>query len=311
MPAAVYTIIELMRQGGVETIFSFTITPVYQSRHMLLLLPIYTLKNFCVGYTAPALVWAAALLLFFILFIWSIFNAENKESLFLCLFCLFIPILVMYAGRKFLYADRYLIPSSVFLYLIVANGIARLKARYLLAILTLILVFDALSLSNLYRNCLPCPYEQRYAVHEKRACREAVAYIKEHYQEGDVIFHTDTNITLPFDYYFNYYFKESSDTAVDRKKRGFGLILDFSGRGKDLAVFNAWSKAGRLLTKISFPVKGHKRVWLVFSAREFDDALVPGSRENRILEYISKYYTKKDQKYFKGIILYLFENPSV
>lgn len=320
IPGAVYTVIELTWHKNIEMLFNITVSPVTEFGCTPLLLPIYTFKNFCIGYTATSSVWIPTLLLFSILFVWSALNIKDKEVLHLCLFCLFIPVIIMYIFRRFLYADRYLIPSSVFLYLIVSNGIACLRRTYALLALTLIIVLTIFSLNNLYKNYLPCPHKQRYAVHEKRACREAVAYIISNYQEGDIIFHTDINITLSFEYYFHYYFKQDKDRIVDKEKKGegIGLILNFSEDGKDLLVFKSWAEPGRQLLKTSAPVhllktsvsvKGYKRVWLVFSAREFNEAFRPGSRENRILEYISNYYIRKDQKYFKGITLYLFENP--
>lgn len=309
IPGMTLTVIEFIRNINIETFFSFTITPVSQFKAIQLLLPIYTFKNFSIGYTASPQVWIPALLLFFILFVWSILNIKDREVLYLCLFCLFIPVFIMYAGRRFLYADRYLISSSVFLYLIISNGIARFRRRYILSTLMLIIIFNIFSLNNLYKNCLPCPYEQRYAVHEKSASREAVAYIVNNCREGDIIFHTDTTITLSFEYYLHYYFKQAHDRVVDKGERGFGLILNFSKDSNDLSVFNSWGGPGSILSKTPISVKGHKRVWLVFSAKEFNQALKPNSNEKRILQWMSKYYIKEDEKYFKGIILYLFSNP--
>jgi len=300
----------IYNRGNIEKVFSLAVSP-FGEFGFIKLIPIYTLKNFCAGYNAPPLIGIFTSLLFIGLFIFALVRTKNRESLDFCLCCLCIPVLVMYLGQRFIYADRYLIPSSVFLYLVVSSGIANLKKPLTAVTLILISMFMIFSLNNYYKDYLPSRQEQRIAVHEKKANREAAAYVINNFREGDIVFHTHNHTTLPFEYYFNYYFKRNNGMAPAFNKEKIALTLEFVEEDEDPIAFETWSEFDSMLSRTTVPVAGHSRVWLVFSSREFKEACMPGSEERRKMEWMERRYIEKDVKHFKGINLYLFEKPKI
>jgi len=304
-PAIILITMDLIRSGGIAGVRSSLVTPFFEFGFVKWI-SIYTLKNFSAGYNASILVGSFTLLLFLGLFISALVKTKNREALYLCLCCLCIPIIFMYAGQRFLYADRYLIPSSFFLYLIVSNGIFYLKKPLIIATLALLSMLTLFSLVNYYSDYLLIPHKQRFAAHEKKANREAADYILRNFQEGDIIFHTHNHTTLPFEYYINYYFKDKYDRKKPFNKEQIALALQFSGSSRIPYAYKTWSEIRNIMTETNVAVEGHNRVWLVFSAREFNEACRPGSEELRILKWMKRHYMVTDVKYFKGIILYLF-----
>lgn len=305
-PAIILITIDLIRSGGIAGVRSSLVTPFLEFGFEKWI-PIYTLKNFSAGYNASIPVGVLTLLLFIGLFIWALVKTNNREALYLCLCCLCIPVIFMYAGQRFLYADRYLIPSSFFLYLIVSNGISCLKKPFLLSTSALFSVLTLFSLVNYYRDYLPTPHKQRFAVHEKKANREAADYVLHNFQEGDIIFHTHNHTTLPFEYYINYYFKDKYGMKQPfNNKERIALVLQFFENPRTPTAYKTWSEIRNIMTETTVSVEDHNRVWLVFSAREFKEACSPGSKELRILEWMKSHYNMKNIKYFKGIFLYLF-----
>lgn len=309
LPGVILMVRDLIYHGETAKIMFGIVSPVLEFGSADLLIPLYTFKNFWTGYNVRSSIWVPALLLLLILFIWAQIKTKNRESLQFCLFCLFIPVLIMYAGQRFSYTDRYLIPSSLFLYLIAGNGIAYLKKPAAVLILTFFSLAAAFSLNNYYKNYLPCPHRERFAVHEKKANREAAAYIFNNFQEGDIIFHTHNHTILPFEYYFNYVLKKEGKPARGFNREQVALVIEFSEDRSDLASFKGWESRDAIFSKTPIPVDGHDRIWLVFSAREFKEACNPGSPEKMKLEWLRRHYIQKEAAYFKGINLYLFLNP--
>lgn len=305
-PAIILITMDLIRSGGISGVNSSLVTPFFEFGFEKWI-PAYTLMNFSAGYNSSILVGSFTLLLFLGLFISALVRTENRETLYLCLCCLCIPVIFMYAGQRFLYADRYLIPSSCFLYLIVSSGISCLKKPLIMVPpLALLSIFTLFSLSNYYIDYLPIPHNQRFAVHKKKANREAADYILHNFQKGDIVFHTHNHTTLPFEYYINYYFKDKYGRKHPFNKEQIALALQFSGDSSNPHAYKTWSEIRNIMTETDVPVEGHNRVWLVFSAREFEEACKLGSEELDILEWMKRHYMVTDVKYFKGIVLYLF-----
>lgn len=299
---------ELIRVGKIESILRITVSTTSQTSAAPALILFYTLKNFCIGFYAVHWVGWFMVLLFSLLFIRAQIKTREREALHLCLFCLFIPMFIMFACQKFLYADRYLIPSSLFLYLIVSRGASSLKKPVVISVLILILILCSFTLNNYYRGFLIIPAEQRMAVPDKQQHREAAKYILDNFQEEDVIFHTESNTGIPFVYYFkNYFIKRLPKQDRIFSKERISLVLYFTKKN-ELSCFKSWAQLNDTITKTDFPVKGHKRVWLVFSSWHFDKACKQGSEERKKLEWMEKEYMKKEETHFRNITVYLFEN---
>ncbi len=308
-PGIIITIIELTRIGSIKDILRMTVSTVTQVSAAPSLIPFYTFKNFCIGYYGTSWIGCLALLLFFALFVWAQFKAKEKEAIHLCLCCLFLPMFVLFVGQRFAYADRYLIPSSLFLYLITGRGVASLKKPLVIVALLLVFILSSLALNNYYTGSAIVPVKQRISIPDKQAYREAAKYIFDNFQEGDVIFHTECNTGIPFLYYFNYYFnRRGANPKIIFSKEEIYLTLYFT-QDRELSCFRNWDEVGKIVSKNNFPVIGHKRVWLVFSSWNFEKACKPDSDERKKLTWIENKYIKKEVRYFKDITIYLFINP--
>jgi hypothetical protein len=302
MPEILFLIMYLKHNQWMQS-FIITVSTVSELGFISIKIPFFTLKNFSVGYNGSMLISLFSTLLFSILVIWGIIKAKRKEELNLCLCCLFIPIAIMYVGQKFLYADRYLIPSSTFLYLSFGNGITYLKKTLTIFILVLVSVFYFFTLNNYYRGYLPASHEQRIAVHSKKEHRQAANYILANFQKGDVVFHTNPNTVLPFEYYLK--FKNNNKTSVLSNEQ-IGLVLRFSKDDMELLSFDYRTNRRLIDSAGPISVKDYKRIWLVFSAREFQDTNKPDSYERRIVEWMDGHYIRNNVKEFKGIVLFLY-----
>ncbi|MFH1508532.1 MAG: glycosyltransferase family 39 protein [Candidatus Omnitrophota bacterium] len=306
IPEALFLIMYLRHHRWMES-FIIAVSTVSELGFISIKAPFFTLKNFLIGYNASLSIYLFPALLSSVLVIWGIIKTKKKEELNLCLCCLFIPMAIMYVAQRFLYADRYLIPSSIFLYLSLSNGIAFLKRS--LVILTLILVsaFYFCAINNYYRGYLQGEHEQHIAVHTKKEHRQASDYIVTNFQKGDVVFHVNPNTVLPFEYYLK--FKDNNKKTSILNNEQIGSVLRFSKDAKELSALDYLTNR-RLIDRAGLiSVRGHKRVWLVFSAREFEEANKPGSYERRIVEWMDKHYIRNNVKEFKGIILISYNSP--
>ena len=306
MPEILFLIMYLKHHQWMEG-FSITISTLSELGFISSKAPFFTLKNFSVGYNASTPIYLFSTLPFSIFVIWGIIKAKKKEELNLCLCCLFIPMVIMYAGQRFIYADRYLIPSSIFFYLTLSNGIASLKRNLVIFILILVSAFYFCALNNYYRGYLPGPHERRIAVHSKKEHRQAAGYILENFQKGDIVFHVNPNTVLPFQYYLK--FKENNEKTSALSSEQIGSVLRFSKDDRELLPFDFLNKCRLIDSSEIISVKGHKRVWLVFSAREFEEANKPSSYERRIVEWMDRHYIRNNIKEFKGIILFFYISP--
>lgn len=268
--------------------------------------PLFTLKNFFLGYNAIFPVWISALILFSILVFWGVFkkNQNKREELCLCLSCSFVPLFILYLFRRLFYVDRYIIPSSLFLYLIAMKGLSQLKKRNLVIVTVLILILFSLTLKNYYQDVLPImPEEQRVGVHVKKDHKGAARYIAENSQDNDFIFHTCPNTIVPFEFYFRN--GNSLNMKIPYEKRW--IVLEFSKENGNLLPCDYLNRYRFIDKSNVFSLEGHQRVWLVFSRWNFEEVFEPGSREGAILEWMDKHYKRTHSENFRGIILYLYE----
>lgn len=279
-------------------------------------IPFFTFKNFCIGYNATPSIYLLAVGIFLILFFLSLFKTDKKEEMNFCLICLFIPMFIMYVFQTFIYADRYLIPSSIFLYLIIGNGLAYIKKTFTIIIMTVISILCFFSLYNYYNNYMPVSLEERIAEHSHKEYKEAVDYILSNSREGDFKIYTDFNSLPSFEYYFVSKTKGINTNNITSKERIFKLIYGvpffwpvatFSTENNELIAVDLYLK--NMYGKSGFktiPFEEKKRIWLIFSAREFEEANKPGTHERRVVDWFDRNYILSDAKTFQGIILYLY-----
>lgn len=273
-----------------------------------IMVPIFTLKNFFAGYNATFMFWLCTFIILLTLILWGIIKSRRREETYLCLICSLAPFFILYLFRRFIYADRYLIPSSIFLYLIAVNGLLHIKKAYQIIIVMLLLVLFSFSLNNYYHDVLPItPEVQRVGVHARKDFRGAVRYIAQNAQDGDIVFHTCHNTLMPFKYYFRK--DEALNTKIPEEKRW--VVLRFSKDNKygvDLLPYDFMESEFGFTDKSSvFSLEGHQRVWLAFSSWDFEDAIKAYSRERRMVEWMDRHYKRILSKNLSGIILYLYE----
>jgi 4-amino-4-deoxy-L-arabinose transferase-like glycosyltransferase len=301
-PLIIHVIRYFLRFGG----WNCSISTCSVLGHLSLPIVFFTFKNFSAGYNATWQLYLPLLVLFIGLSFWGIFKGQHKQGVILCLCCLSVPVFTMYLLQRFVYADRYLLPSSIFLYLLVAYGLSKLEKKYAIVITILISVLCFFSLVNYYNNYLPGELDQRIAVHSRKDHRNSAAYLIKNFQDGDIIFHSDVNTVLPLQYYFNYF--KGDTKSYSYSKFRYNLVLRFPENSTEIAPFKVWDELfwEKFRKRADFiSVCDHKRVWLFFSAREYEQALRPESYEKKILKWIERCYNKVEEKNFQGITLYL------
>jgi mannosyltransferase len=161
--------------------------------------------------------------------------------------------------RRPIFYDRTLIWTSVPLYLLLAAGICQLRRwPFILIAVLLILTVNGLSL-------------REYYVHfEKEQWDDAAAFVAERVEPDDLILFNATWVQIPFDFYFRSY-----DLMVTER----GVPVDLFDRGI-LEPKMAESDLPRLRNLI----RGHERVWLVYSHNWYTDpqGLIPPVLEEEL-----------------------------
>nr|HID14351.1 hypothetical protein [Anaerolineae bacterium] len=160
--------------------------------------------------------------------------------------------------RPILY-DRTLIWASLPLYLLLAAGVRQLRRwPYVLAVTTMVLIVNGLSL-------------REYYVHfEKERWDEAAAFVAERVEPDDLILFNATWTQIPFDFYFRSYNRPVAEhgVPVDLFDRS---ILEPKMTEDDLPRLRAL-------------IRGYERVWLVYSHDWYTDpqGLIPPALEEEL-----------------------------
>ncbi|MFA5356849.1 MAG: glycosyltransferase family 39 protein [Candidatus Omnitrophota bacterium] len=267
---------------------------------------LYTFKNFSAGYNTNAAIYIPLTAIFLIFFSAGLRSKRGSKSGVLFLLCFLIPIFSMYMISKISpwYVDRYVLPSSIFYYLLVANGISKMSNRRILAALCIITALLSFGTVNYYKDIIP----ERHTclgVGTKKDYRQAAAYIIDNFQDGDMIFHVDYCATLPFEHYFRLIGK---DKFEELSSGNYLLVVE---DGEDVVPFK-FQERGAKRVKSDISVENNRRVWLVYSSFVFDtiinyDGKGEMPEEVYIRDHMEKSYIRKDARGFKEIIVYLYE----
>jgi mannosyltransferase len=178
---------------------------------------------------------------------------------------LLVVFLTPFAGewlvsmRRPIFYGRTLIWASIPLYLLLAAGMHQLRfCPYILAVALMVLTVNGLSL------------REYYAHFEKEQWDDAAAFVAERVEPDDLILFNATWVQIPFDYYFRLY---------NRPVAEHGLPVDLFDRGV-LEPKMATSDLPRLRALI----RGHERVWLVYSHDWYTDpeGLIPPALEEEL-----------------------------
>ena len=151
---------------------------------------------------------------------------ENKWLLLLLLW-FFVPLLlelslsIFHPTATLFGPVRYLIFIFPAFILLVSIGILRLKWRYSKIAIVLFVVFSILPLTSYYANV------------DKQQWREAVSFIEDHIETGEIILINGPTMKAPFDYYYGlsdalyttYNATHAAEIVAD--KESFWLVLSF------------------------------------------------------------------------------------
>jgi len=274
---------------------------------------ISTLQNFSTGYYSSGWLRTAGsgLMLSLAGFsLFRIFGIDRRKFLLLLLF-LFLPmsILLLCSRRVVLYADRYVLFSSMFLYIPAAYAVAAAGPRWRAAILSCIVSISAVSLVLYYSNNTVLPPSERPGVNLRKDFKGAADFIMAAGRPGEVFVHATETAVLPIHYYYKRFdFPKKTflvrDTAPLLVEWLFGrreiprLIIDEPG-GRGLFVHEC-AAPGLLDGQFK---RRYERLWLIISSWDtVDTASWSGALTGELL----KYYKREREAAFSGVRLLLF-----
>ena len=169
--------------------------------------------------------------------------------------------------RRPIFYDRTLIWASLPLYLLLAAGIRQLRYRpYILAAALMVLTVNGLSL------------REYYAHFEKEQWDDAAAFVAEQVEPDDLILFNATWVQIPFDFYFRSLW-QSSGQVYNRPVAEHGVPVDLFDRG----ILEP-KMAEDDLPRLRALIRGHERVWLVYSHDWYTDpqGLIPPALEEEL-----------------------------
>ncbi len=289
-----------------------------------------TFKNLSFGYNAPRFIYSGSTILYLTLFTEGAIKISKKQNGAIVLVLIFLPVAAMFIIAKvtaFSYdVDRYFLPFLPFFCITAAYGIYELKKMSMqITVTALVIIISAISLNNYYRDILPGDIFERAGIVPKQDSRGAAAYISESLEEGDALFHTCRNTALPFEYYFDFYFKKTAAIFQDypqrldnkqdilfyfpRDIRTRELIakegVEFGNYNNAVGLYRYMLRSENLRSAyvdLNRDKITNKRVWLVYSSWN------PGwdELESQALEWMDENYTRGAERKFTGITVYLY-----
>ena len=180
---------------------------------------------------------------------------RKRLSIFLFLAALFaIPFLgeLIVSIRRPIFFDRTLIWITIPLFLVLAAGIAQLRFRLLMIVVPGIIVTNYLFSDGDY-----------YRFVQKEDWSTAAGYVANFAQKDDLVLFNSNFVVIPFDYYFKTY---EDLYFIQVEKQGVPLDL-FDSR-----ILEAKMTDGDIPKVISL-LRGHNRVWLVYSHNDYTDPM--------------------------------------
>jgi mannosyltransferase len=222
----------------------------------------------------PEVVWG----LYAVLALLGLIRFRRRLIYILFLLVLFLIPFVgewLVSQRRPIFYDRTLIWASLPLYLLLATGMRQLRYRpYILAVVVMVLTVNGLSLRDYY------------AHFEKEQWDDAARFVAEQVEPDDLILFNATWVQIPFDFYFRFH---------NRPVVEHGVPVDLFDRGI-LEPKMAASDLPRLRSLI----RGHERVWLVYSHDWYTDpeGLIPPALDEEL--------DKLDQWGFYGLQVQLY-----
>jgi len=198
----------------------------------------------------------------------------------------FIPVLTMFAISqiKAVYIERALLSSALFYYLTVARGM--LQTRLPRLVIVSLVPVPLLLVTSLWYQC-------NYAGFPRSPFRQANAYLRDHYEAGDVIVHDNKLSFFPSHYY---------DRTLAQEYVG-----DIPGSPTDTLALPTQEVLGLLAqTDVQQAVDDSPRVWFVVFQRALDEAAELGT-QNPSKAWLDAHYRLTDTTIYRDLKICLYE----
>ncbi len=177
--------------------------------------------------------------------------------------------------RRPIFYDRTLIWATIPLYLLLAAGLIQLRYRpYILAAIIILVVGNGFSL------------REYFVEFEKEQWDDAAAHVAQHVDNKDLLLFNATWVQIPFDFYFRHF---------NRPVAKHGVPADLFDRGI-LEPKMAPSDLPRLRRLI----RGHERVWLIYSHNWYTDP------QNLIPKALRQELKLLKKQHFYGLEIHLY-----
>lgn len=210
---------------------------------------------------------------------------RKKLSIFLFLATLFaVPVLgeLIVSLRRPIFYDRTLIWITIPLLLLLAAGIAQVRHRFLMIVVLGVLAANYLFAVGDY-----------YRFGQKEDWNTAAGYVANFAEKDDLLLFNSNFVVIPFDYYFE---PIAELYSIEVEKQGVPLDLV-----RDSVLEPKMTEND--LPKLNAMVRGHDRVWLVYSHDSYTDP------EGLIPQALAEQMNLTRTRDFYGGQIQLYEKP--
>ncbi len=260
-----------------------------------------TVKDWFAGYSPRAVVYWPLFLIGMALFAAGAWFLRTKpRSLMFLLFAGFLPPLMQWAfwnTQSFaFYTMRIQLAYSLPAFALAGAGLAALRPQLLrLVTLALLAGFTTPALLDFYRHEFHPIIEHRLGARYKIDNRGAAAFIREHWQPGDVVAHASTVTLGPFMYH---YLRDAEQSFV-----GFGQE-EWEAHVRNYPDIKVWESIGFVPQRIDDFAAKAPRVWLASAGWEWRDEFAIGVE---LREWLDAQGVRIAEWHAPGLNVYLFD----
>ncbi len=256
-----------------------------------------TFSNFNLGYTATPTIYFISSILFLAILIIGICRGLKKyrESTTIIILFVFLPIISAFLVSQLvsIYISRQMALFLPGYLLLIGSGIHSIKKQILKMVLVSgLLCFVWLSLTNYYQDKMPAPARYHLGTYIKRPVRPATKFIQDNYREGDIIAFTNPQFTALFWYYL----------GEDYSYRYF-IIPDAQDEYWRRNILT-YGREGYIIDLTRVKILPYKRIWLISGNWARDGNLDENSLA--VKSYLESEYSKMLDYEIEGIRISLY-----
>jgi len=235
------------------------------------------LKSVAFGYSAPN-PWHQAALALFAVFVLAgavMICKRNAHVGSLLLMWTVLPVVIVFVVSHItesIFLVRALLPYAMALYILAGIGLAGMKPSALRGLLAAcVLITSSVGLVYHYLRIYPIDeFPHRPGIHNPRDTAGASQYIRERWQEGDVVIHSSCPTWLTF-YWYGFRGQPQYNAGMEQDYIDF-ILAGTPRNSTDPLIEGYWPREPEGL------VKGAKRVWFVFG--DWERAYLGGNASN-------------------------------